>query len=78
MSNQMVYLPIDDVPINGHFFYEKQEYIKTQEKWSPARPIGKDCTWYVCKPVKLKTINTTDLRQGTMVQYEVGSEEDEY
>lgn len=78
MSRQLVYILIDEVPVNGRFFYEKTEYCKTQESWSPARPIGKDCTWYVCRPTKLKTINTTDLRQGTMVQYEVGSEEDEY
>ncbi len=77
MSNQLVYILIEEVPVNGRFFYEKNEYVKTQEKWSPARPIGENSMWFVCKPTKLKTIATSDLRQGTMVQYEVGSEEEE-
>lgn len=78
MSNQLVYILIDDVPVNGRFFYEKNEYRKTSEKWSPPRPLGVNCTWFVCKPTKSKIVVTCDLRQGTMVQYEVGSEEDEY
>lgn len=71
--------PIEEVPETGQFyddFYgERTLFVKTNEKWSPAKPLGnKSVTWYICRPMFSEHTGTHDICTGQEVDYIPGSE----